>query len=292
MYSELIKTKLRSLGKSFKKSGDTFLLSQCLNPNHHDKHGSFSINTTNGYGHCFACDFTISKDLWIDGKLTEEQVEELDRQAKYFKLKEELKRESLGLHRILGTPYRDAEVPIGYRGLTKDTIDKFDMYICFTGRYKNRVIFPFYKDKKVFAFTGRTQEKESNTKYLHSKGFNNFDTLYPFDILKEANTNYAVLVEGIIDCISLWQDGIPSICNFGLTTKWSNKKIGKLYECGIETIYIMMDKDEKGQLAEAKFLSSENINSEFTIHSAKEIKELQGFYASSCKDYNEFIQKG
>ena len=287
MYTDIIKNKLDALKVSYKKSGDHYLLSQCLNPHHSDEHGSFSINTQTGYCKCFTCGFTIGVDFFTNGVMSEEQEEEMKRQATYYKLKEQLKRESKGLCKFSGLPLKGGETPEGYRGFTKDTIKKFKLYECNVGRYANRTIFPFDSE----GFTSRTHDKDSEVKYLHSKGFDNKHSLYPFDILKEARSDYVVVVEGIVDSISLWQDGIPSTCNFGISNNFSSYKIGKLLEIGVETIYIMMDNDEVGQKAEENLLEDYNLKEYFEVKSARELELLDEFYSSECKDYNEYMMK-
>lgn len=285
MFEQYIIPKLKALNKNFKKSGDNFLLSQCLSPNHLDKHNSFSINTETGFGHCFTCGYKVDKDFWINGKISPEMKEEIERRSKYQALKEQLKNEEETLNPV-GLPFKDEECPENYRGLTKETIDKFKLYKCNTGKYKNRIIFPFLNEP---GFTSRTLEKNSRSKYLHNKGFNNKLILYPYSILQEAKPNFVVLVEGIMDCISLWQDTIPSICNFGIANVFSNTKIGKLLECGVETIYVMFDEDKAGQEAKERILNDKKLKEYFEVKDAKELKVLEKYYKSDYKDFNEYL---
>lgn len=288
MYTELIKSKLRALNISFKSSGTHYLLSQCLNPHHKDEHGSFSINTQTASCHCFTCGFKADSNFFTNGKVSEEQEEELKRQSDYFKLKEKLKNDAIGLNSFSGLPIKDNEVEDGFRGLTKETIKKFGLYECHTGRYSNRVVFPFDNNE---GFTSRTYDKESKAKYLHSKGFDNKNSLYPFNLLKNDDRNYVVVVEGIMDCISMWQEDIPSMCNFGVADNFGNSKIGKLLECGIEILYVVFDNDAAGKEASEKLLNNKLLNEYFEVKEGKGLKELEGFYLSETKDFNEYIME-
>jgi len=290
MYLEHILNKLQVLNKTYKTTGEHYLLSQCLNPTHDDKQPSFSINTETGACKCYSCGYSVSPSFWVEGKLNEEELEELERRSKYLKLKEKLKREEVGLTEI-GLPVKDQEVLDGYRGLSKDTLERFKMYQCFTGLYKDRVIFPFYEKGKVMGFTSRANF-ECNTKYLHNKGFSPKELLYPIDVLKESKSNYVVLVEGVIDCINLWEVGISSVCNFGVAFNFSNNTIAKLLSCGVERIYVMFDNDVAGIKATADFISHKELLEHFEVLDAKELPSLKEFFESDCKDFNEFYTKG
>lgn len=291
MFLQYIENKLSLLNKTYKRTGDTFLLSQCINPLHDDTNGSFSINTDTGYAKCFACGYHVNKDYWVNGELSEDDLEELNRALKFKRLKEKLKNEEIGLTEV-GLPVNDSEVLEGYRGLSKETLSTFGIYECHTGRlYENRVIFPMFENKTPVAFTSRANY-ESNAKYLHSKGFNAKDTLYPFDILKKYKPSTVVLVEGIIDCITLWELGIPSFCNFGVAYNFSTEKISKLLKCGVEEIVVAFDKDEAGKKAQINIVKELEKLEEFKVTLGELYEPLSDFYNSEYKDINEYYMKG
>lgn len=291
MFTQFIKNKLDLLGKTYKKTGDTFLLSQCINPLHDDTNCSFSINTATGYAKCFACGYHVNKDYWVDGKVSEEDLEEMNRALKFKRLKDKLKNEEIGLTEV-GLPVNDGEVQEGYRGLNKETIDLFGLYSCQTGRlFSNRVVFPMYEKSIPVAFTSRANY-ESSAKYLHSKGFNAKTVLYPFDVLKSQKPDTVVLVEGIIDCVTLWQMGIPSICNFGIAYNFSSEKFAKLLECGVENIVVAFDKDTAGQTAQVTIIKELSSFEELKVISGDEYEPLYDFYNSEYKDINEYYMKG
>lgn len=289
MFTQHITNKLTELRVTWKRTGDHYLLCQCLNPTHSDSTPSMSVNTDTGYTKCFTCGFVLHKDYWVDGVLDEDTLEELNRISKYKMLKDSLKKQEIGLQEC-GLPINDEEVPEGYRGLSKETFSNFGMFTCNTGKYANRVIFPFFEKDKIVGFTSRANFV-CNTKYLHSRGFNNSETLYPLNILKKAKSNFVVLTEGIVDTINLWELGAPSICNFGVAYHFSSTKISKLLSCGIEKIYVMFDNDVAGIKATKDFMEHKELLEYFEVLSAEKLPELKEFYQSGCKDFNEFYMR-
>lgn len=290
MFTQHITNKLMELKVTWKRTGDHYLLCQCLNPSHSDSTPSMSVNTDTGYSKCFTCGFALHKDYWVDGVLDEDTIDELNRSSKYKMLKESLKKQEIGLQEC-GLPINDAEVHEGYRGLSKGTLSKFGMFTCNTGRYADRVVFPFFENKSIVGFTTRANF-ECNTKYLHSRGFNNGETLYPLDVLKATKSNVVVLVEGIIDCITLWEMGIPSICNFGVANHFTPTKISKLLSCGVEEIVVAMDKDEAGKKAEEELIIILKDLEEFKVTKGSSYTPLNDFYNCESKDINEYYMRG
>jgi len=286
MFTQHILNKLELLSVAWKRTGTNYLLCQCLNPSHNDSTPSMSVNTDTGYSKCFTCGFTLHKEYWVDGVLDEEALEQINRASKYKLLKDSLKKQEIGLQES-GLPVNDGEVTEGYRGLSKETLSTFGMFTCNTGKYADRVVFPFYEDKLVVGFTTRANF-ECNTKYLHSKGFNNGETLYPLDVLKATKSNTVVLVEGIIDCITLWQMGIPSVCNFGVANHFTSTKIAKLLSCGVEEVVLCMDKDTPGQVAELELFKVLKSIEDLKVTLGRSYVPLSAFYKSEFKDINEY----
>ena len=161
--------------------------------------------------------------------------------------------------------------------------------------YSDRVIFPFYKENIAVGFTSRTTLADVHPKYLHNKGFNNKQTVYPYDVLKETETDYVVLVEGVLDCLSLWALGIPSMCNFGVANNLSTSKIAFLLSLGVETIYISFDKDKAGQEAEDNLILNPSLDwlkeEGIVLKHGRELDKLEDYYKDTEGDLNDYIQK-
>jgi DNA primase len=86
-------------------------------------------------------------------------------------------------------------------------------------KFRNRVMFPISNDQgKVIAFTGRTlsSDEKSGPKYLNSPEtpiYSKSRVLFNLDHAKEAirKLDYAILVEGQMDCISVFAAGFQNV---------------------------------------------------------------------------------
>jgi len=86
-------------------------------------------------------------------------------------------------------------------------------------KFRNRVIFPICNDQgKVIAFTGRTlsTDEKAGPKYLNSPEtpiYSKSRVLFNLDNAKEAirKLDYAILVEGQMDCISVYAAGFHNV---------------------------------------------------------------------------------
>jgi DNA primase len=86
-------------------------------------------------------------------------------------------------------------------------------------KFRNRVVFPIANESgKVIAFTGRTlsTDEKAGPKYLNSPEtpiYSKGKVLFNLDLAKEAirALNYAVLVEGQMDCISVFAAGFHNV---------------------------------------------------------------------------------
>jgi DNA primase len=86
-------------------------------------------------------------------------------------------------------------------------------------KFRNRVMFPIANDQgKVIAFTGRTlsTDEKSGPKYLNSPEtpiYSKSRALFSLDHAKEAirKLDYAILVEGQMDCISVFAAGFQNV---------------------------------------------------------------------------------
>ena len=86
-------------------------------------------------------------------------------------------------------------------------------------KFRNRVIFPIANEQgRVIAFTGRTlaSDEKSGPKYLNSPEtpiYSKSRVLFNLDKAKEAirRLDYAILVEGQMDCISVYAAGLRNV---------------------------------------------------------------------------------
>jgi DNA primase len=290
MLKEIIYDKLTEAGNVIKPSGSKFILTTCLNPNHKDKHPSFSINLDTGYGVCFSCGYKVGKKYWLYGLEDEEAVDALVRSSLYKRIEDMYDDTPVRTRELFMPPVSDEKITTPWRSLTKETIEKYSLYYCDTGHFEDRIIFPMWdKEGTIIAFNSRAlgECKEGLQKYKYSKGLDVNKIIYP---PVEKNTKEIVICEGIMDALSMVQEGIPAIMNFGVNYTFSSEKIATLLKSGVETIYLAFDNDDAGRSAIIKYMQSE-LPDYFEVRHARLYDKLAPFYESGAKDFNEFLEK-
>lgn len=132
-------------------------------------------------------------------------------------------------------------------------------------RFRNRIIFPIIDtNRKVLAFGGRSIDLHM-PKYLNSPEtliFSKGDNLYGLNIVnKKKDINKIVLVEGYMDVISLYNNGINySVASLGTAFTPNQAKLLKSYR---KEVFICYDSDEAGLKATDRaidILKDEGIN--------------------------------
>jgi len=119
----------------------------------------------------------------------------------------------------------------------------------FYDKFRNRIIFPINNKKgHVIAFGGRTIG-EDMPKYLNSAEteiFKKNQTLYNFDKARKAifDKGYAVVVEGYMDAIALFANGVENVVA-GLGTALGTEHLKELFHT-TDKIIICLDGDSAG----------------------------------------------
>ncbi|MFZ3264651.1 MAG: DNA primase [Terriglobales bacterium] len=127
-------------------------------------------------------------------------------------------------------------------------------------KFRNRVMFPIANDQgKVIAFTGRTlsSDEKAGPKYLNSpetKIYSKARVLFNLDSAKEAirKLEYAILVEGQMDCISVYAAGFHNVVASSGTafTELQTKLLGRFSK----NIIVNFDPDTAGARATERTL--------------------------------------
>jgi len=151
-------------------------------------------------------------------------------------------------------------------------------------KYRNRIMFPIINTRgKIIGFGGRAIG-EDIPKYLNSpesKIFMKKNNLYGINLTRQEidKEDYAILVEGYMDVISLYESGIRNVCaSLGTALTENQAKLLKRYTSNIVLSY---DADVAGQAASLRgmdILYKENCK----------VKVLQ---VSDGKDPDEFVRK-
>ncbi len=104
-------------------------------------------------------------------------------------------------------------------GLADDRRPRADDRPTIYAKFRHRVMFPICNDSgKIIAFTGRTlsTDEKAGPKYLNSPEtpiYSKSRVLFNLDLAKEAirQLNYAIVVEGQMDCISVFAAGFHNV---------------------------------------------------------------------------------
>jgi DNA primase len=128
-------------------------------------------------------------------------------------------------------------------------------------KFRNRVMFPIANDQgKVIAFTGRTlaTDEKSGPKYLNSPEtpiYSKSKVLFNLDHAKEAirKLDYAILVEGQMDCISVFAAGFQNVIASSGTafTELQSKLLGRFSK----NVVVNFDPDTAGARATERTLA-------------------------------------
>jgi hypothetical protein len=120
------------------------------------------------------------------------------------------------------------------RGISDDTIFKWKMYACFSGKYKNRVIVPSYdKDNKLNFFITRSFINH-RLKYLNPKVPKD-NIIFGENLINWDSTLY--IVEGVFDAITL-PNSLPL-----LGKSMSEKIKSEIFDKSNGKIIIILDSD-------------------------------------------------
>jgi DNA primase len=134
-------------------------------------------------------------------------------------------------------------------------------------KFRNRIMFPIANEQgKVIAFTGRTlaTDDKSGPKYLNSPEtpiYSKSRVLFNLNLAKEAirgskdapGLGYAILVEGQMDCISLYREGIHNVIATSGTafTEFQAKLLGRF----TKQVVVNFDPDTAGAAAAERSLA-------------------------------------
>lgn len=128
-------------------------------------------------------------------------------------------------------------------------------------KYKNYILFLIYEQKILKGFVGR-HKYDGVPKYINSSEFDSEKLLYNFDSINK-NTNTVILVEGIMDAISItkmlnYDSEVVCCATFG--AKISDTQIKKLMHTGIENIILLYDPDVISKIKEYSYKLLQKFN--------------------------------
>jgi len=120
-------------------------------------------------------------------------------------------------------------------------INKYKLKACYTlGKYKFRIIVPFFHKGKIVNFTGLDVTNQAKEPYKHCLNEEAIipakSCLYNIDTVDRS----VLIVEGVTD---VWRIGDGCIASLGI--EWTNAQIGLLIEKSLERVFVMFDSEPK-----------------------------------------------
>lgn len=259
---------------SVRKGGEE-LMFFCPNCNHYKR--KLNINTTNGYYHCWVCNFSGKSFKSLLGKLKASEefykilckisVPRSSKESFVENKKTFLPNEFIPLYKNCSdVGHKHALNYCFNRGLSIYDIIRYNIGYCSTGMFQNRIIIPSYDcDGNLNFYCGR-DIYDSKMKYRlcdSSKDIIGFEMIINFN-------QPITLVEGVFDAISVKYNAIPL---FGKTL--SKKLKLKLIDKRPPRINVLLDNDAIEQSLEiCEFLIQNRIKTHLIILDGKDPNEI------------------
>jgi len=300
---DIITTTLDNLKIKWIVTGEDWILSQCPSPEHIDKTPSMFLNVAEGYGKCQSCGFTVTPKFFGVG--SDEEITNVFRNNTFNNVLKMLDEKFL-IEEVnqFNLPPFHSEPTEDYRGIPKELLLKAEVYNCTIGRFKDRLIFPFYDlDNNLVGYTGRINGDNpnfNNAKYIHSTGIKTNHSVLYGKLIKELKLDTSkglVLTEGNLDALTLISKGIPATPLLGFK-KPTDNFIVEVIRLGFDEIIIAFDNDEAG-LNKMFHRNKEEKDLSITKYWRKEYNTTLGFYCdyplvkllykSKYKDFHEMI---
>ena len=144
------------------------------------------------------------------------------------------------LTQLTGLPQDAQAFTHDYRGITKETYKKFDVFT--SNFYPDEIMFPIYYEAELKGII----RKPLNGKYI----VNFYEGYTPFNLANVFPTNL-ILVEGIFDALSVWQAGYKNVLAIlGTANVFKIKNI--LTKINAKGVKILFDGDSAGIIAAKK----------------------------------------
>lgn len=171
----------------------------------------------------FRIGFAPDSGFWLKDRLKSEFSEEVMRESGLFSWKEDALsvagRTSPGSQSSGSEALANDQRPTANDAEPGRTTDAERRTTAIYSKFRNRVVFPISNDSgRVIAFTGRTlsTDEKAGPKYLNSPEttiYSKSRVLFNLDLAKEGirALGYSILVEGQMDCISVFAAGFHNV---------------------------------------------------------------------------------
>lgn len=229
------------------RSGDEYM-ARCFV--HDDSSASLQFNVKSGLWICFSCGAKgNAKSLMghFGGSYRDPEVDIADIYAK-LDLIDSVSKTNIKAATLPESTLKRYSFPTDYwdgRGLSKAIQTAFDLGY---DPIENEAIIPVRNiDGALMGVVRRRLEKDYGPKYLYYKGFPRKTSLFASWLVAKKGADHAVITEGSLDAVSVWQAGFPAVAQYGSSI--SREQVVLLRRLGISRVTLFYDNDRAGQEA-------------------------------------------
>lgn len=264
------------------RSGDEYM-ARCFV--HDDSSASLQFNVQSGLWVCFACGAKGNAKSLVrhfGGSYRDPEVDVADIYAKLDLIDSVSKTDKKATVLPESTLKRYA-FPTDYwdgRGFSRAIQTAFDLGY---DSIENEAIIPVRNvDGGLIGVIRRRLEVDYGPKYLYYKGFPRKTSLFASWLVSKKGADHAVITEGALDSVSVWQSGYPAVAQYGSSI--SREQVVLLRRLGINKVTLFYDNDRAGQEAN---LSAIPLLRDFLVYvvrySADDPKDPGGMDSSTIK---------
>ena len=229
----------------------------CPNPTHPDNDPSFSINLTTGYSHCFSCGFSTHNFLQLFMKLNvpapdwakDETIADkgyIRREARRKRMAETKTKTKTVIeprNSWLEFLSKNGDMAGDYmqsRGVSQAITDMFKIGY---NPDKDILFFPAIDINGDLQGWAERSDKYSNRWKIMPEGVEKSNMLFGEHLLNIGEKNNLYLVEGMVDCMKLWEYGLKAVATFGSVVL--DKQAEKIVDLA-EHVILIPDNDKGG----------------------------------------------
>lgn len=219
-------------------------------PFHDDSSASLQFNIHKGLYICFACHASGNIKTFLRHFGAQYRDPEVDVADIYQKLDliESVTQAPQKAAVLPESTLKRYSFPTDYwasRGLSRAVQTAFDLGY---DPIENEAIIPVRNiNGGLMGVIRRRLEMDYGPKYMYYKGFPRKTSMFASWLVAKKGTDHAVITEGSLDSVSVWQAGYPAMAQYG--SRMSREQVVLLRRLGISKITLFYDNDKAGQEA-------------------------------------------
>lgn len=138
--------------------------------------------------------------------------------------------------------YKETLPLLSYRGFLSKTLRDFDVRICYSGRFKDRVLVPVHDIRgRIITFYTRAISDKVFPKHFPTHNYSK--TLNLFNYFRIKNRNRVIVCEGEFDCMRLYEYGYQAVALSGKSLSSYQHSLLRKFKL----VDIMLDGDDAGR---------------------------------------------